>query len=658
MKKKVLTKLAILYTFIFVTTILIFINLKSYSVDRKLLSNKYFVSLFDFVNDKNEFISYCVFTIMFVLIFLLVKYILNKYVYFKNSQKINKIINIAFLVVVLVISELCVTDSSFGSLFANKFYYYLIPVTVIFVPLIYNDKVYSFLKFDKSYNVIVIAIILSIIYFLMPKTYFMTQGSIHHYMAYTYPITKINFGYTLGIDFLSLYGYYPYFYSLVMKIFHIDSVLNLGYIFAVLTIISFIFVAYSINKSIKNKGVALLVFIACFYTLIIKSIYNSGASYLQYTPHRLLFPSMILAYIFHLYNNKMSNKGIIFGYIILSLALFFNFETGLICLITYTISIMFYKYNNKSSIKKLIPFLLLSLASIFLYLSIVELITYIRTGKLIEISNITFGSNVFAKDGFMMLRMNIREIWLLLAIIVFIVLGFILSKMKFLDNEKIKIEDYYMFTLCILSIGLFIYFVGRSVFTNFLVGAYPIFILFGMIIDEKYRENKYITLPLLCIFIIITCNFFSNIISKPGYAYFKKNDGLYYVKQDISDLDKLYNITDKLEFFFYNDAYYYEYYKIPNKLRMSAYCDTFTYKQLVPYIEYLKNNEEAIYITNEFILNSIKNKYLSDYKYILKKYDIYTINGLMVLVNDKYSNDVKKLEYFYEYSIRNNDKAK
>ena len=253
MKKKVLTKLAILYTFIFVTTILIFINLKSYSVDRKLLSNKYFVSLFDFVNDKNEFISYCVFTIMFVLIFLLVKYILNKYVYFKNSQKINKIINIAFLVVILVISELCVTDSSFGSLFANKFYYYLIPVTVIFVPLIYNDKVYSFLKFDKSYNVIVIAIILSIIYFLMPKTYFMTQGSIHHYMAYTYPITKINFGYTLGIDFLSLYGYYPYFYSLVMKIFHIDSVLNLGYVFAVLTIISFIFVAYSINKSIKKK---------------------------------------------------------------------------------------------------------------------------------------------------------------------------------------------------------------------------------------------------------------------------------------------------------------------------------------------------------------------------------------------------------------------
>lgn len=99
--------------------------------------------------------------------------------------------------------------------------------------------------------------------------------------------------------------------------------------FSVIALLSMDYVAY---KLIHNKVVRYLVVVA--YVLVVTSMHWSV--YLQLIPHRIIFPSILMAFVVYI-NDRKKNRLIdqAVGYVICGLSIIWNFETGIICLFAY-----------------------------------------------------------------------------------------------------------------------------------------------------------------------------------------------------------------------------------------------------------------------------------------------------------------------------------
>ena len=101
---------------------------------------------------------------------------------------------------------------------------------------------------------------------------------------------------------------------------------------------------------------------------------------------------------------------------------------------------------------------------------LIEIITYIRSGKLLSSKEILFGINAFAGTGFFMIKVAFG-IWVVLALIfaisLFKVIPYITKYKKV--NKKIEKNLIGLFSAAITGAGSFTYFMGRSYPTNALL---------------------------------------------------------------------------------------------------------------------------------------------------------------------------------------------
>ena len=647
LKQIVSTKLVIIYNMIIITAILFIINIKQLPLDVEYIQTKYFIPISNFLNDKNEFLSYCITVIGFVILFIIGKLIIKKMVININEKKTNRFINIFFTIFIAIITGISIYNDGFSMLLFNKSYYFIIPTFIILYLLCHYNKSIEKHKLDKVYSLLILILFLGIFYFYCNNSYFYSQSVIHHFSAHTYPITKVLNGLTIGVDFNSIYGYYPYIYSLIMKIFGITTTHNMGIIFSVMMLLSFMGIYYICKTFIKRKVICFFVIASIYYILIIASEISSGGPYLQFSPHRIFFPIIMIVLITYYLKKGLTIKKEILGYFICSFSLFFNFETGIVVLLTYCIFLLYYDLGinkDKKILKRILTLIAGIILSLTIYLIAVELITYFRTNQLLNIKDLIFGCNVFASDGFFMLKMKLWDSWIIFAFLSLTLVAFSISKLYFFDNDKINNKDVIKLTLIILNIGLFIYYLGRSVNSNFICTIFPSIIILGIYLDELLDNKNKLSLVIIMFFAIIISSSVYGFILRPGYLYFEsvKEKNLKYINIDINILNNIYKVTDQLEFFFYNDAYYYEIYHLKNDMKMSAYCDTFTFEQIETYINYLSSNKEKIYITNEVIQNALKNRYSDQLNEIIlnNNYSVYDINGYVLFVPEKYSEQI------------------
>lgn len=280
------------------------------------------------------------------------------------------------------------------------------------------------------------------------------------------------------------------------------SMLNFSIIIAVIVFIIYGSILFVLWKNIKNKFIAVVGMISIVYSTC--SFYDGkNGYYLQYLPHRILGPVLLLLVVsIYLNTKKELTKKVLYvaGFVVGAFAFFWNFDTGVIVVAAWALFLIYnLELTNKLNEKKLyiesLKIIGLSLIEIIAVILLIFMITFFRTGQLIHLSDMIAGQFMFLGSGFYMLPMKFFHPWMLLILIYFFALAKSLRNMAFVrvQNSKYsKTKSSLYFFLSVLGLGIFSYYQGRSHDAVFILIIWPGIILGCLFIQEYLvRINEY-----------------------------------------------------------------------------------------------------------------------------------------------------------------------
>ena len=297
----------------------------------------------------------------------------------------------------------------------------------------------------------------------------------HHYYAIWYPIAKVNDGQTIGVDFKSIYGFYPYIAIPILKLFGgVNQTSSAIFITLLLAIVAFSFCAVS-YKFIKNKILALIVSVAAVlygpFSILGDRSTGGIKMYLQYNPLRSVCIATALIAILIRSSIKSKRLGLISDIVIcvvLGFGLAWNFETGAIAVIIWSAYRVFRAalenklFNKKTYIEfaKTVAYAFGSFAVCFAFVTV---ITFIRSGQLLQFGEMFFGLTAFAGTGYFMLKITFG-LWMAAALIFSISLLRTLPYLTKYKNasDEVKRNITGLFIASIAGVGMFAQFIGRS----------------------------------------------------------------------------------------------------------------------------------------------------------------------------------------------------
>ena len=598
------------------------------SLNEELIRNTYIPNISNFVAERSEFITYVVLMVAFPLIFLYIQAVLKGFDINYTKFSVKKF-NFCFKYFLVAI----VTSLTFASFSYYIFYLgfnYVIALYIVaylLIVFLLCMLLYGYINI-KNINKILIGIVFLILLYssslYINDSFSFSRFIIHHFDAYYYPIIKIQSGLTPLIDFNSLYGNYSYIFAFILSFFSGNRILIFSIICALLVFISYGLLAYFSYKNINNKVLWFLIFCTfLFYNYIVGFTY--GMPYLQYIPHRVIFPITMLCYS-NYYINKRSDRIIfkIVGFLISSFALFWNLETGVVVLLTWFLLLGYEAlYNNSfrelKFYKCFMRNILMLLLSILLYLLTVVIITYLRTSQIVGLDNLISGVMIFSGSGFYMVRMNFFSPWILLVFIYSIGLAISLFGLKSINKTNIKYkEGAIYFVLSILGMGIFSYYQGRSLPVVLLAIIYPGVILFGMLLDKLLINKK---LNVLIFIVVILCvntttlffSIFDSRIKDYRDQSFLDNNSMTYVD--------VVNKYKDIDFIVPYESWYYDKYNLEDKKTFPSYADLFKYSDIEQIIDYMYKCDKNV-VMHVSVLRIIKEKYYEDYIKLLDKYDL------------------------------------
>jgi len=161
-----------------------------------------------------------------------------------------------------------------------------------------------------------------------------------HYDAYFYPVYRVASGKTLYVDFDNIYGCYAYLIAPFITKTGCKAVEQFSLIMCLLVFSCFMFIFYTLYKVCVNKMTAFLGLLAVMWYVSVFFIRQQGNSfYLQYVPHRILFPGLVTAAVIrYMTCDKKKRKSTkIWIHVINIAAFFWNLETGVVCMIAATV---------------------------------------------------------------------------------------------------------------------------------------------------------------------------------------------------------------------------------------------------------------------------------------------------------------------------------
>ncbi len=273
------------------------------NLDEEYIENTYIRDVSYFTAEKSEVMTYAFITVCFPISFIIFFKIINK-IKPKANEKIIKIIDgCSIAILILLITKIFITTPYYLSrtmLYENKLLIFTILFPIFIMGIIVCQKITKGRK-NRIVNYILYTFGIVFIgiasYLYINNSYAQVTYEVYHTDAYFYPIYKINSGLTPGVDFNSIYGYYSYFFSMIMSLMGTTSIFSFSCIIALLVFVTLLSLAIFTSKMIKNKFIWLMTVLSFIYIIVIQqfSLYLSG--YLQYVPHRMLFPIAILVYI-------------------------------------------------------------------------------------------------------------------------------------------------------------------------------------------------------------------------------------------------------------------------------------------------------------------------------------------------------------------------
>lgn len=313
-KKKVITQIAIILSVLVCVVTIKFIGNLPDELDVEYIEQNFIASVESFTAEKTETMMYLASIILFPISYLLFNNILitvlkkssNENLYSKIYTAVNSIflmLLVAVTILVYINQPSYFTD---GKLCTKI--YLIIPFLVLSLALLMFSKKLEQNKWYKIALYIILGVLIATIgYLYIEKVSDSTGYERTHFGAYFYPVLKINSGLTPGIDFNSIYGYYSYILAFLMlpKMY---SALLFNLLMATLVVIILFCITIFVNKFVKNKIIATYSIIGIIYCMIVQQLITSGEVYLQYMPHRVIFPALLLFYLVIYLKHLNSNK--------------------------------------------------------------------------------------------------------------------------------------------------------------------------------------------------------------------------------------------------------------------------------------------------------------------------------------------------------------
>jgi len=475
------------------------------ALDVDKITRLYARPLSDFMSDSHEFKRLVIY-ILLIFIFAYALSILYRKLEYLIPSSLVEIINpfmltVSFLIITLFFLKLIKFGDGFYSRLLSIKTSALLTV-IIFVISLIIAYIKRSLKWNTTILIDIVMILICCIFFKCDKINNI-DGFMYHLAPVFNPIFEISQGHTLGIDLKALYGFYGYFfYFIQMLFFNRINVLDTLLIMNILSMIIRILLYITIFKLFKSKIISLVVTSSIiFFCQNFPLTYSYP--YFQYYPIRVIIPVLVLFFTVMLHfekNLKFKYLYFTFASLVASFGIFWNPETGLICLAAIIVYILYdclikYKIAENNFWNNIRKYAFIVILSLGFSIIVMQIITKIRSGSFLNIADIFWGIKILAVDGYFMLPLPEEHPYILVLGIYSIVLitsvfSFAKARPTELDNYSIENIDSIGIAISILGFGLFSYFLGRSHAYCFVVCIWPAFICLAYIGVKIYRYNR------------------------------------------------------------------------------------------------------------------------------------------------------------------------
>ena len=334
---------------------------------------------------------------------------------------------------------------------------------------------------------IAVGLLLAVIWLVGIFNYDNYPGLPLHFSAAYYAVAQVSNGASLLVDLSNQYGLYPHFlYPLL--VFAGSSVLHYSVAMASLNVLSFLAMFLFLRKHLRSRVILVLGFFSIvYYTFFLGRVEYSWDIYIQYTPIRILFPSLLLL-LASFYFSSNSRRVYYTTYFVCAFAVLWNFDSGVVTYLSWMLVLCFdalFLPRTPAIFARIAKHVGVGVGVLVASVLVFSTYIFLRSGQLPDFSTFVKYQQIFYQLGFMMTAMPFIHWWNFVALLYGLGL---LRSVAAIGTKDDSTRPRIYFLLSILGVGLFSYYQGRSVDPNLLSASYPALILALLFADDLRQQ--------------------------------------------------------------------------------------------------------------------------------------------------------------------------
>jgi len=341
-----------------------------------------------------------------------------------------------------------------------------------------------------------------------------------HADAAVYSLSQVVAGKTLLVDLPSQYGLYPELIAPIFKLIG-STVLNVTLFFASLQIISLLGLFFVLTKLVKNPTVLTLGGISLLLVTFDTVIHFTGwhDRYFQYWPIRFFWPALSVLVFYYFCCNKTIGRASVVS-LVSAIGLFWNTDTGLFIFLSFPafliaqfVVLAFKKDKTDTLDAKKYPTIIgLHVIITGVVIGFLLGMMWYKAQQPLHLEWQFAYQKLFYSMGFAMLPIP-REIHPWMSVLGLYLLGIILTLTVWFKRSEESIRAEVILYLCLLGVGIFVYYQGRSHVNNLINVCWPAILVLTITADsvlkgvqERRLPLSQIALPIAAMSFLLICS--------------------------------------------------------------------------------------------------------------------------------------------------------
>lgn len=317
-----------------------------------------------------------------------------------------------------------------------------------------------------------------------------------HFNPVLYPLAQVVNGKQILHNWTGIYGLYPVFLEPVFRLVRLN-VISFSMLMAILEVATVCFGFYFMRSFFNNRFILLVGLMATFYfgplglKTIIAPADKLADPYFQYMPLRMISPAFLLFMVAN-HQKQRDSRVLYWGtFLFCSLALLWNFESGFVVSVSWFLFLGYIEFFNNdvlTAAKKLLVHSAKACSVFIVVFLAFNLYQLARYGAVPDWSLFTKYQQFFYLFGYYMLEMPASpHVWNLLVLIFMIGMAVSVNGLFTRENETYNSN---IFLLTLLSVGIFVYYQGRSHDYNIFPVLYMPVIIVCYMLDNIFHAVK------------------------------------------------------------------------------------------------------------------------------------------------------------------------